>query len=53
MRFKTLICALVLTILPTLSVAMGCERGDHTAASCDAGQTWDDATQACVDAVSS
>ncbi len=53
MQFKTLLCALVLTALPTLSVAMGCERGKHTAASCSSGQTWDDATQTCVDAVSS
>ncbi|MCK0138192.1 hypothetical protein [Aliiroseovarius sp. F47248L] len=53
MHFKTILCALVLTVLPTLSVAMGCERGKHTAASCDAGQTWDAASQACVDVVSS
>ncbi|UWQ13494.1 hypothetical protein K3556_11135 [Aliiroseovarius sp. M344] len=53
MNFKTLFCALALSLLPTLSTAMGCERGDHTAASCEAGQVWDSATQACVDSVSS
>ncbi|MCI2394544.1 hypothetical protein [Aliiroseovarius sediminis] len=53
MQFKTLICALVLAVTPTLSVAMGCDRGKHTAASCEAGQVWDAGAQACVDIVSS
>ena len=53
MHFKSIFCALVLTLLPTLAVATGCERGKHTAASCDAGQVWDVAAQACVDSVSS
>lgn len=53
MQLKTLLCALVLTVLPTLSIASGCPRGEQNVASCDTGQTWDDATKACVDAVSS
>lgn len=47
---KTLAVATVLTLVPALSFAMGCNYGSHDkqAQSCIAGTSWDDATQTCV-----
>lgn len=49
MKFKTLAIAVVLTTLPTLSLAMGCSYGkEKQAMSCAAGSSYDTATHSCV-----
>ena len=54
MKFKTLIATLVLAVTPGLALAQpeSCGR-DHAANVCATGLTWDDATQSCVEVVSS
>ncbi|SEK59284.1 hypothetical protein [Roseovarius nanhaiticus] len=46
---KTLGIALVLTLAPTLSLAMGCNYGkDKQAMSCAAGSTYDADSKSCL-----
>ena len=52
MKTKTILCALALSLAPTLSLAMGCSGATHqpvTAMSCAEGQVFDAETNACVD----
>lgn len=52
MKTKTILCALALSLAPTLSLAMGCmgERAQPvTAMSCAEGQIFDAETRTCVD----
>ena len=56
MKTKTILCALALSLAPTLSLAAGCSgmmRSSETAMSCAEGQVFDAATRACVDQVTS
>jgi hypothetical protein len=49
MKTKTLAVALVLTLAPTLSFAMGCSGYKHQQAmSCADGTVYDADTQSCV-----
>lgn len=49
MTIKTLTVALCLTLVPTLSFAMGCNYGKHQQAqSCAEGSKLDTETGACV-----
>lgn len=49
MKIKTLVIAAVLTALPTLSLAMGCNYGkEKQAMSCAVGSSYDSATQSCL-----
>ena len=49
MKIKTLAIATALTVLPTLSLAMGCNYGkEKQAMSCAAGTTYDSATHSCL-----
>ena len=50
MKIKTLAVAAVLTALPTLSLAMGCNYGkyEQQAQSCAPGTTYDAASNSCV-----
>lgn len=51
---KTLTVAAVLTLAPTLTLAMGCSGAKHQQAqSCASGATWDATAQTCVPVVSS
>lgn len=46
---KTLLAALVLSLAPTLALAMGCSSGHgQTSSACAAGQSYDAATGTCV-----
>lgn len=51
MKTKIILATLALTLAPTMTFAMGCNK-DHVkedlAISCAAGTTFDDATKACV-----
>lgn len=49
MQFRTLICAMVLALIPTLSIAGQCDRDTHEASTCAAGQVWNEKLQACTD----
>ena len=53
MTVKTMTTALILTILPTLSLAMGCsgEHREQTAMSCAEGMMIDEETGLCVPVV--
>lgn len=49
---KTMLCALALSLAPTLSLAMGCggmKAEPVTAMSCADGQVFDAETRTCVD----
>ena len=49
MTIKTTLAVLILSVSPTLAMAMGCsEHPIRTSASCADGQTWDTASQTCV-----
>ncbi len=48
MIIKASLAALALTILPTLTLAMGCPGREQQAQSCITGSIWDSATQSCV-----
>lgn len=52
---KTLSVAVALTLVPSLSLAMGCSFGDHQkqAQSCVTGTAWDAASQSCQPVVNS
>lgn len=48
MTFKTACVAVVLSLAPVMTLAMGCsERGNH-AQSCAPGTAWDSNLQSCV-----
>jgi hypothetical protein len=52
MKIATTLCALALSIAPTLSLAYGCmgtKAQPVTAMSCADGQVYDAETRACVD----
>ena len=51
MKTKTILCALALTLAPTLSLAecSGMMKRDQTAMSCAEGQVFDANTNSCVD----
>lgn len=49
MTFKTLAIATLLTTLPTLGFAMGCQHNkEQQAMSCAAGTAYDSASQSCL-----
>lgn len=49
MIIKASLAALALTVLPTLTLAMGgCSGREHQAQLCITGSVWDSATQTCV-----
>ncbi|MEM9967102.1 MAG: adenylosuccinate lyase [Pseudomonadota bacterium] len=50
MKFKTIAIAAAISVLPTLSLAMGCSSGhkEQQAMSCAAGTTYDSATNTCM-----
>ena len=49
MKIKTLAIAVVLTALPTLSLAAGCSsKKEQQAMSCAEGTTYDSATHSCL-----
>ena len=49
MTTKTILTAIALTLAPTISLAMGCEHGQHKqAASCASGSSWDSDLGKCV-----
>lgn len=49
---KTILVALTLTVLPTLSLAMGCSsQHETTAMTCAEGMVFDAETQRCVTVV--
>ena len=55
MKTKTILCALALSLAPTLSLAcsgMGI-KSDQTAMSCAEGQVFDANTNSCVDQTTS
>ena len=52
MKTKTILCALALSLAPTLSLAMGCSdyrTQPVTAMSCADGQVFDAETRTCVE----
>lgn len=56
MRTKILLTTAILTIAPTLALAMGCSydlHGQEARMSCAEGTTWDADSGACVPSVSS
>ena len=55
MKTKTILCALALSLAPTLSFADcgGMMKSDQTAMSCAEGQVFDAATNSCVDQTTS
>lgn len=54
MTIKTALAVLILSLSPTLAVAMGCsEHPVRTSASCADGQVWDATSQTCVTAATS
>ena len=55
MKTKTILCALALSLAPTLSFAAcsGMAKHDQTAMSCAEGQVFDAATRTCVDQTTS
>ena len=50
MKTTTILAALALSLLPTLSFAQGCSHGmkEITASSCKDGMVWDEAKSMCV-----
>lgn len=48
MTLKTFLSALALTVVPTLTLAMGCSDHSQQAMSCASGMTWDAQSQSCV-----
>ena len=56
MKTKTILCALGLSLAPTLSLAAGCsgmKPAETASMSCADGQVFDAATNSCVDQVTS
>ncbi|MCI2398864.1 hypothetical protein [Aliiroseovarius subalbicans] len=50
MQIKTLLTAVLLALMPALSLAEGCARDQH-AQSCATGFVWDNDTGGCVEQV--
>lgn len=48
MTIKTLTAALVLTLMPALSLAQGCSHGKEASMSCGEGSVYDAATGTCT-----
>jgi hypothetical protein len=50
MTFKTMTVAIALTLVPTLSMAGGCQGGKEARISCAVGTTYDANTGTCINA---
>ncbi|GGH26348.1 Chitin binding Peritrophin-A domain-containing protein [Cribrihabitans marinus] len=52
MKFKTIACALALSLSPALAFA-GCVGHEKQSQSCAPGSVWDAVSQSCVESASS